>query len=76
MYSKLMLSAAIVASLFGTMAIASAQSQPMAAESAKSNAMASMRTHKMKSHSHMRYSRAMMNKSRPGGRPISRNPPS
>jgi hypothetical protein len=74
MLSKLVFSAIVVAALFGTSAIASAKTQPVAA--ADSNAMASMRHHNMKSHHHMRYSRAAMDRSRPGGRPISRKPPS
>jgi Flp pilus assembly protein TadD len=81
MHSKLVFSALVVAALFGTPAIASAQTQPMAgasaesnASNAKSNAMASMRYHRH--HHHMGYSRARMDRSRPGGRPISRKPPS
>jgi hypothetical protein len=35
-----------------------------------------MAPHKMKSSHHWRYSRARMDMSRPGGRPISRKPPS
>jgi hypothetical protein len=84
MHSKLVFSALVVAALFGTPAIASAQTQPMAGGSAESsagasnanplNAMASMRYHRH--HHHMGYSRAAMDRSRPGGRPISRKPPS
>jgi hypothetical protein len=75
MRSKLAISAVVVASLFGATAIASAQ--PMAGPSAEGNATASkMASHKMKRHHTTRYSRAQMDKSRPGGRPISRKPPS
>ncbi len=77
MRSKLAILALVVASLFGTTAIASAQTEPMAGPSAEGNATASkMAPHKMKSSHHKRYSRAQMDKSRPGGRPISQKPPS
>jgi hypothetical protein len=73
MRSRLALSVFVVASLFGATAIASAQTEPAAGASRESNAMASTRHHhKMKSHHHMAYSRAAMDKSRPGGRPVSR----
>ena len=77
MRSKLAISALVVASLFGTTAIASAQTQPTAGASSEGNATASKMTpHKMKSSHHKRYSRAQMDKSRPGGRAISQKPPS
>jgi hypothetical protein len=81
MRSRLAFSVLVVASLFGATAIASAQTELAMGASAKSgakesnaNAMASMRHHhRMKSHHHhMGYSRAQMDKSRPGGRPVSR----
>ena len=73
MRSRLGFSVLVVASLFGATAIASAQTEPAAGVSRESNAMASMRHHhRMKSHHHMRYSRAQMDRSRPGGRPVSR----
>ncbi len=75
MHSKLIFSALVFASLSGTSAIAAAQTQPIVAGSANSNAMAYMGHHKMKSHHHMRYTRAEMDRSRPGGRAISRKPP-
>ena len=75
MHSRLLFSALVVGSLFGTSALASAQTQPIVGASANSNAMAYMRHHRMKSHHHARYSRADMDRSRPGGRPISRKPP-
>jgi hypothetical protein len=75
MHSKLLFSALVVASLFGTSAIAAAQTQPIVGASDNSNAMAYMGHHKMKSHHHARYTRAAMDRSRPGGRPISRKPP-
>jgi hypothetical protein len=75
MLSKLAISAFVVASLLGTTAVASAQTPPAAGASADANAMSSnMRHHRMKSH-HVRYSRARMDKSRPGGRPVSRKQP-
>lgn len=77
MHSKLVFSALVVASLVGTSALAAAQTQSTSSASANSNAMASMHHHTMKTHHHMqhvRYSRAAMDKSRPGGLPISRNP--
>jgi Spy/CpxP family protein refolding chaperone len=78
--SKLAISALVVASLFGATAIAAAQTdpaQPAPAASAKANGAGSkMATHhKMtSSHKNYRYSRAQMDKSRPGGRPISWKP--
>jgi|HubBroStandDraft_1064217.scaffolds.fasta_scaffold1311065_1 hypothetical protein len=76
MRSKLAISALVVASLFGATAIASAETQPTA--SGEGNGTGSkMAPHKMKSSHlshHVRYSRAMMDKSRPGGQPISRKP--
>jgi hypothetical protein len=75
MHSKLVFSALVVVSLFGTSAIAAAQTQPIVGASANSNAMAYMGHHRMKSHHHARYTRAEMDRSRPGGRPISRKPP-
>jgi hypothetical protein len=77
MHSRLVFSAMVVASLVGTSALAAAQTQSTLSASANSNAMASMHHH-MKTHyqmHHVRYSRATMDKSRPGGLPISRNPP-
>jgi hypothetical protein len=73
MRSKLAISALVVASLFGATAIASAQTQPTAGEGAGMGSK--MAPHKMKS-SHKKYSRAAMDRSRPGGRPISNKPPS
>ena len=78
MRSRLVISALVVASLFGATAIASAQPAPAA--SAKANGAGSKmathhRTHKMmSSHKNYRYSRAQMDRSRPGGEPISRKP--
>jgi hypothetical protein len=83
MRSKLAISALVVASLFGATAIASAQTdpaQPAPAASAKANGAGSKmathhKTHKMmSSHKNYRYSRAQMDRSRPGGAPISRKP--
>ena len=83
MRSKLAISVLVVASLFGATAIASAQTdpaQPAPAASAKANGTGSKmathhRTHKMTSrHMNYRYSRAQMDRSRPGGQPISRKP--
>jgi hypothetical protein len=81
MRSKLAISALVVASLFGATAIASAQTQPNAGAPSEGTASAfktafNMAPHKMKSSHHWRYSRARMDMSRPGGRPISRKPPS
>jgi hypothetical protein len=77
MRSRLAISALVVASLFGTTAIASAQTQPTAGATSEGTASAfNMAPHKMKWSHHTRYSRAQMDKSRPGGRPISRKPPS
>ena len=77
MLSKLAISALVVVSLFGTTAIASAQTPLTADASSEGNARASKMTpHKMKSSHHKRYSRAQMDKSRPGGRPISQKPAS
>jgi len=68
-------SALVVASLFGATAIASAQTQSTAGEGAGMGSQ--MAPHKMKSsHDHKRYTRAEMDKSRPGGRPISNKPAS
>ena len=64
----------VAASLFAATTLASAQTQPAPAKSnaATSNAMASMHHHHHYHHHSMGYSRAQMDKSRPGGRPISR----
>jgi Ni/Co efflux regulator RcnB len=77
MRSKLVFSVLVVASLFGATTLASAQTKPAAgtsaaSDAAKSNAMASMRHHHHYRHHHMGYSRAQMDRSRPGGRPVSR----
>jgi hypothetical protein len=67
---KLAISALVVASLFGATAIASAK-----APGAGSKMATHHRTHKMmSSHKNYRYSRAQMDRSRPGGEPISRKP--
>jgi len=82
MRSNLAISALVVASLFGATAMASAQTdqaQPAPTASGKDNGAkvaTHQKIHKMKlSHVKYRNSRASMDyKSRPGGRPISRNP--
>jgi hypothetical protein len=81
MRSNLAISALVVASLFGATAIASAQTDPaQPAPAASGNGAGSKmathhKIHKMtSSHRNYRYSRASMDRSRPGGRPISRNP--
>jgi hypothetical protein len=85
MRSRLALPVLVAAALFGGTAIASAQTErttnaPMEGATTP-NAMNSkaMNSNAMMHHSrhhHMRYTRAQMDKSRPGGRPISRKPPS
>src|ERR1700733_3195265 len=61
--------------VFGVTTIASAETQPRAGEGVGMGSK--MAPHKMKSsHNHKRYSRAEMDKSRPGGRPISNKPAS
>ncbi len=82
MRSNLALSALVLASLFGATAIASAQTeaaQPAPAASANGSGAkmaAHHARHKMtSSHGSYSYSRASMDRSRPGGRPISRKPP-
>jgi hypothetical protein len=82
MRSRLAFSVLVVASLFGTTAIVSAQTEPAIGAPAESsanpfsaNAMASTRHHRMRHHHHGGYSRAQMDKSRPGGRPVSRKAP-
>ena len=76
MRSKLAFSVFVAASLFGATTLASAQTAPAGAparsDAATSNAMASMHHHHHHWHDSMGYSRAQMDKSRPGGRPISR----
>ena len=77
MRSRLAFSVFVAASLFAATTLASAQTQPAAGAPAKpnaatSNAMASMHHHHHYHHHSMGYSRAQMDKSRPGGRPISR----
>jgi len=83
MRSKLAISALVVASLFVATAIASAETQPTAGASGEGNATGSkIAPHRMKSSHmkwshlshHVRYSRASMDKSRPGGQAISRKP--
>ena len=82
MRSKLTFPVLVVASLFGATAIASAQTDPaQPAPAASGNEAGSKmathhKIHKLRSmHMNYRYSRASMDRSRPGGRPISRNPP-
>jgi hypothetical protein len=83
MRSNLTTTALVVATLFGATAIASAQTDPAqpapTASGKDSGAKVATRQkiHKMKlSHVKYRNSRASMDyRSRPGGRPISRNPP-
>jgi hypothetical protein len=80
MHSRLALPVLVAAALLGGTAIASAQTErttnaPM--EGAMTpKAMNSNNAMMHHSHHHMRYTRAQMDKSRPGGRPISRKPPS
>jgi hypothetical protein len=69
---KLAIPVFAVAALFVATAPASAQT-PMAAGASSENAMASMRHHHHWHHS-MHYSRRQMDKSRVGGRPVSRKP--
>jgi len=76
MHSKLAFPVLVVASLFAATSIASAQTEPAASDAAmsnaaKSNAMASMHHHHYRHHA-MGYSRREMDKSRPGGLPVSR----
>jgi hypothetical protein len=74
MRSKLAIAVLAAASLFGATALASAQTEP--ATDAQSNAMAAMRHHHHHyRHHHMGYSRRQMDKSRPGGLPVSRKAP-
>jgi hypothetical protein len=79
MRSKLTFPVLVVASLFGATTLASAQTEQAAGASAESNAnaMASTRHHRTHHHysHHMGYSRAQMDKSRPGGLPVSRKAP-
>jgi hypothetical protein len=74
MRSRLAFSVLVVTSLLGATTIASAQTEPAAGKARESNAMASMRHHKMHRHHHMGYSSAATARSRPGGRPVSRKP--
>ena len=82
MKSKLALPFLVAASLLGAMSIASAQTEPAPGApsashardmNANMNAMASMHHHRY--HHHWRYTRRQMDKSRPGGRPVSRKAP-
>jgi hypothetical protein len=80
MRSKLAFPVLVAVSLFGATTLASAQTEQAAgapAESnAKSNAMAYMQHHvHHHHHHHIGYSRAQMDKSRPGGLPVSRKAP-
>lgn len=80
MRSKLAFSVLVVASLFGVTTIASALTKPATGASGQSsaesdaNAMASMRHHGRhhRHHHYMHYSRRQIDKSRAGGRPVSR----
>jgi hypothetical protein len=74
MWSKLAIPALVAASLFATAPIATAQAASAAGASSANNAMASMRHHH-RYHHHMRYTRSQMDRSRPGGRPVSRKAP-
>jgi len=83
MRSNLAISALVVASLFGATAIASAQTDPaQPAPAASGNGPGSKmathhKIHKMTSrHMNYRYSRASMDRSRPGGGQVSRKAPS
>jgi hypothetical protein len=76
MRSKLVISTFVVAAFLGGTAIASAQTQPTAGASAEGGTGSKMAPHRMKSRHTMRYSRARMDKSRPGGRPVSQKIPS
>lgn len=80
MRSKLAFPVLVAVSLFGATTLASAQTEQAAgapAESnAQSNAMAYMQHHvHHHHHHHIGYSRAQMDKSRPGGLPVSRKAP-
>jgi len=79
MRSKLAFSVLVVASMFGATAVASAETAMSKARdsNAESNAMASMRHHKMHRHHHhhMTMGSSDMAKSRPGGMPVSRKAP-
>ena len=70
MRSKLAFSVLVAASLCAATTLASAQTEPAAGAPATSNAMASMHHHHH--HHAMGYSRREMDKSRPGGLPVSR----
>ena len=73
MRSRLIFAAFLIASLFAATGLASARTDQAAGASATSNAMASMRHHHHHyRHHHIGYSRAEMDRSRPGGRPVSR----
>jgi hypothetical protein len=74
MRSRFAVPVLVVASLLGATTFASAQTKP-ATGAAELNAMASTRYHHHYRHHHMGYSRAQMDKSRPGGRPVSRKAP-
>jgi hypothetical protein len=75
MHSKLAFPVLVVASLFAATTFASARapatSDAAMSNAAKSNAMASMHHHHYRHHA-MGYSRRAMDKSRPGGLPVSR----
>jgi hypothetical protein len=71
MRSKLAFSVLVAASLCAATTLASAQTEPAAGAPATSNAMASMHHHHYRHHA-MGYSRRAMDKSRPGGLPVSR----
>jgi hypothetical protein len=71
MRSKLAFSVLVAASLCAATTLASAQTEPAAGAPATSNAMASMHHHHHHHHA-MGYSRREMDKSRPGGLPVSR----
>ena len=73
MRSTLAIPVLVLASLVGATIFASAQTEP-AKGSAESNAMASTRHHHHHHH-HIGYSRREMDKSRPGGLPVSRKAP-
>jgi hypothetical protein len=80
MRSRLALPVLVAAALLGGSAIASAQTERTANAptegAATPNAMNSKAMMHHSRHHHARYTRARMDKSRPGGRPISRKPPS
>jgi Spy/CpxP family protein refolding chaperone len=71
MRSRLAFSVLVAASLCAATTLASAQTEPAAGAPATSNAMASMHHHHHHHHA-MGYSRREMDKSRPGGLPVSR----